>query len=247
MKTRILVAFFIYSTFVFSQKNKSSSPFNTKEVFDFQFGKNISHEFPIATVNSNYDEEPIFRIHPNHLIGHTNEINNVRIISMTGIPKELNADVDVFKTPTSDFEIKFGIKGKLNHEINRKISVWLEYDYTVNGKTFVEEKGIENFVLKTKVPHQLEKTLQEGKKIQNLMAYPNPMVLNTTITLESSVSKEVHFQVINILGKEVYSKHIKVIAGKNHINFERNQLPKGVYIYRVRAGREIVSKRLIIQ
>ena len=246
MKVQTIAFFLVYSTFVFSQKEEHPS-FDRKKGFDFQFENNISHEFPVAMAYTSYDQELIFSVRPNRFIGRAREINNVRVTSVTGIPKGLNAEFGILKHSNSDFEIKFDLKGRLNHEINRKISVGLEYNYTVDGEIFVEEKGVESFIFKTKVPHQLEKTRQEEQKIQNLMAYPNPMVSNTTITLESLVSEDVNFQIINILGKEVYSKRIKIVAGKNYINFKRNQLPKGVYIYRVRVGREIVSKRLIIQ
>ena len=248
MRTFItLFVLFICHIFLFSQEKSDDYPFNTKGSLGSQFDKNINYEFPIASANYKYDEEMKFSLRPNKFIGSKIEIKDVRITSVKGIPKGFNANVGVLKTPNSNFEVKFNIHGKLNHEINRKISVGLEYDYTAMGEGLVKEKEVRNFSLKTKAPYEIEKNAQENKKIKSLIAYPNPMVLNTTVTIESSVSEEIHFQVVNVLGKEVYSKHIKIIEGKNHINFNRNQLPKGIYIYRVRCGREIVSKRLIVQ
>jgi len=51
----------------------------------------------------------------------------------------------------------------------------------------------------------------------------------------------------NLLGTTVYEETINAKTGYNSIQFYRNNLTKGMYIYTLQTESEIVSKRLIIQ
>ena len=85
------------------------------------------------------------------------------------------------------------------------------------------------------------------ESIFSLAAYPNPLTVKSKINFTSTTSQEVVFSVKNILGKIMYSERLETKAGFNSIQFNRNNLPQGMYIYSIQTENEIVSKRLIIK
>lgn len=87
----------------------------------------------------------------------------------------------------------------------------------------------------------------QEKSIDKLIASPNPFVNSTTISFQSSQKQEVFFMVKNVLGRTVYNKVIRVVAGNNTIPFEKNDLKSGMYIYAVQTANQTLSKRFVIK
>ncbi|MDD3723745.1 MAG: T9SS type A sorting domain-containing protein [Lutibacter sp.] len=81
----------------------------------------------------------------------------------------------------------------------------------------------------------------------SVSAYPNPFVSDTRINFKSTKAQTIVFTVKNLLGTTVYEEQINASVGYNTIPFNRNSLTKGMYIYSLQTGIEIVSKRLIIK
>lgn len=88
---------------------------------------------------------------------------------------------------------------------------------------------------------------QGEKSITNLSASPNPMMVKSSITFESTVSQIVIFEVKNILGKSVVKQKVQTTAGLNEINFLKDNLPAGMYLYSIQTDSEILTKRLVIK
>lgn len=83
--------------------------------------------------------------------------------------------------------------------------------------------------------------------LTSISATPNPFTVKTTISFKSSQKQVIEFYVKNLLGKSVFSKTITTKKGLNSINFERNDISKGMYIYTLQTDSEVISKRLVIR
>ncbi|PID70899.1 MAG: hypothetical protein CR985_02495 [Flavobacteriales bacterium] len=84
-------------------------------------------------------------------------------------------------------------------------------------------------------------------EIEKIMATPNPFSVTTRINFISNAKVDIIFCVKDLIGNTVYTKKIKTKIGKNSISFFRNQLASGIYIYSVKTGNEVFSKRLVIK
>lgn len=77
--------------------------------------------------------------------------------------------------------------------------------------------------------------------------YPNPFNPTTTITYQIPSAGEVSLKVFDVLGKEVavlvedYRE-----PGKYSLNFDAGNLSSGVYIYTIKAGNFVSSKKLML-
>jgi hypothetical protein len=89
--------------------------------------------------------------------------------------------------------------------------------------------------------------LPQGKTISNVSAFPNPSNNKTLVSFDSTLEQTVFFEVKNVLGKSVYKQKHIAISGLNEINFQKENLTAGMYIYSIQTDTEIVSKRLVIK
>jgi len=78
-------------------------------------------------------------------------------------------------------------------------------------------------------------------------AYPNPFKNKTTIYFTSNTNEEVTVRIQSILGKIVFFKKMQAIQGKNAIDFYKNKLSEGIYVYTVATKNNKISKRLVIK
>lgn len=83
--------------------------------------------------------------------------------------------------------------------------------------------------------------------INQVNAYPNPFKDKTTIYFTADSNQEVTLRIQNILGKIVYLKKIQAISGKNAIDFYRDKLSEGIYLYTIATKNNKISKRLVIK
>ncbi len=77
--------------------------------------------------------------------------------------------------------------------------------------------------------------------------YPNPFNPSTTIKFGLPESEFVNISIYNMLGQKIrtiVNKEMK--AGYHEINFQVNDLASGMYIYHLRAGKNVESKRMSI-
>ena len=77
--------------------------------------------------------------------------------------------------------------------------------------------------------------LEEIEFINQLKLYPNPAQDMITINLESTETRELTFEVLNIVGNVVMNKQVQVLAGENEHSFDLGKLPDGYYFVRIRS------------
>ncbi len=78
--------------------------------------------------------------------------------------------------------------------------------------------------------------------------YPNPFNPSTTIAYGVPETGEVTLQVFDILGRKVATllNGERKSAGRYTINFDASNLASGMYIYRLRAGNTVITKKLTL-
>lgn len=89
--------------------------------------------------------------------------------------------------------------------------------------------------------------IPQGKTITSVSAFPNPSNNKTLVSFDSSLEQTVFFEVKNVLGKSVFKQKYIANSGLNEINFQKENLTPGMYIYSIQTDTEIVSKRLVIK
>ncbi|MDZ7717554.1 MAG: T9SS type A sorting domain-containing protein [Balneolaceae bacterium] len=77
--------------------------------------------------------------------------------------------------------------------------------------------------------------------------YPNPFNPTTVISYQLPVSSEVRLEVYDMLGRNVATLvNEQVSAGRHTVNFDARNLSSGVYLYRLVAGSQIMTRKLTI-
>jgi subtilisin-like proprotein convertase family protein len=82
----------------------------------------------------------------------------------------------------------------------------------------------------------------------SVSVYPNPMLTTAAFHLYLEKDATVSLRVTDILGKAVVTVlngHVQ--AGPTQIEFNRNDLPSGVYLYRMEIGHSVKTGKIIIQ
>ena len=76
--------------------------------------------------------------------------------------------------------------------------------------------------------------------------YPNPFNPTTVISYQLKVRSFISLKVYNMLGGEVATLvDEKKEAGSYSVTFTPNNLPSGIYFYRLRGGEEVMTKKMV--
>lgn len=78
--------------------------------------------------------------------------------------------------------------------------------------------------------------------------YPNPFNPSTTIEFGLTKEMDIELRVYNILGQEVMTliNGQLMKAGVYKVNFKASDLASGTYVYRLKAGSQIMSKKMLL-
>jgi len=104
-----------------------------------------------------------------------------------------------------------------------------------------------SFAQQNEKDHVIIKKNEQHTTLSSVSAYPNPFNVTTKINFQSTKIQLVEFTVKNLLGKTVYLEQVNCEIGYNAIQFNRDDLIKGMYIYTLQTENEIISKRLVIK
>jgi hypothetical protein len=78
--------------------------------------------------------------------------------------------------------------------------------------------------------------------------YPNPFSTRTTIRFELAEAGPVTLEVMNVMGQVVYQSSPETKpAGSHAFVLERNDLSKGVYFFTLTAGKQKVTRKMILE
>lgn len=77
--------------------------------------------------------------------------------------------------------------------------------------------------------------------------YPNPFNPSTNINFNLPESGLVTLKVYNLLGQEIAELvNDRMVSGSHSINFDASGLSSGVYIYRLQAGNQVQTKKMML-
>lgn len=77
--------------------------------------------------------------------------------------------------------------------------------------------------------------------------YPNPFNPNTKIEIALPIRAQTKVMIYDLLGREVMTLiNQELNAGKYEINIDANNLPSGVYFYKIQSGDFIQTKKMIL-
>jgi hypothetical protein len=77
--------------------------------------------------------------------------------------------------------------------------------------------------------------------------YPNPFNSSTVVKYYIKQQSDVLFELFDAAGREVRSFAQKSVApGFNHFTFDAGALATGVYFYRITAGSNVDSKKMVL-
>ena len=77
--------------------------------------------------------------------------------------------------------------------------------------------------------------------------YPNPFNQTTTIKFSLEKIEKVKIKVFNMLGQKVETiLHKQLPAGSHQVEFTANDLPSGVYLYKIESGQYYKFKKMIL-
>ena len=108
-----------------------------------------------------------------------------------------------------------------------------------NKKMETPEEGLLTDVEIKKPEAPLEFSLEQN--------YPNPFNPETTINYELPITDYVEITVFNVLGQKVHSLvNRRQTAGQYSVTFNAEGLPSGLYIYQIKAGNFIQTRKMIL-
>jgi len=96
----------------------------------------------------------------------------------------------------------------------------------------------------TTVSNEAEQLPFETRLEQN---FPNPFNPSTSINFSINKAQTVRLSVFDILGREVATLVNKTLTSGNHsVQFDASSLSSGMYIYRLQAGTQTITKKMML-
>ncbi|MBC6607058.1 S8 family serine peptidase [Hymenobacter sp. BT188] len=91
-------------------------------------------------------------------------------------------------------------------------------------------------------------TATKGTVAQETVAYPNPFSGTTTINYYVAEEGPVSVEVFSTMGRKVQTLVSGSEAAGNHqVKFDAGNLSRGTYLYKVKTGANVTTKRLVVQ
>lgn len=75
---------------------------------------------------------------------------------------------------------------------------------------------------------------------------PNPSSGWTQVQVNAQIGGNFDFVVSDMLGRKLHRERVAILPGDNTIEYNGSHLPDGVYLYSLSNGREMVSRKMII-
>lgn len=75
---------------------------------------------------------------------------------------------------------------------------------------------------------------------------PNPTSGWTQIQVDAQSGGAFDFIVSDMLGQQLHRQRVAILPGENTIDFNGSHLPNGVYLYSLSNGREMVTRKLVV-
>jgi hypothetical protein len=81
----------------------------------------------------------------------------------------------------------------------------------------------------------------------SIQTVPNPVAGIAQIKINSQISGEFQFQLVDLLGNRIAQRQIHIMDGTNSIEFDASQLPNGLYLAQLRNDNGQVAQKIVVQ
>jgi hypothetical protein len=81
----------------------------------------------------------------------------------------------------------------------------------------------------------------------SIQTVPNPAAGIAQIKINSQITGQFQFQLIDLLGNRITQRQINMIAGENNIEFDASLLPNGLYLAQLRNEIGQVAQKIVVQ
>ena len=102
-------------------------------------------------------------------------------------------------------------------------------------------------VLTIRVIQQLPTSIPERSALEATTLWPNPVVEQLSLTLNSSRSGNLTLSIVDLSGREVSRSNASVAAGNNMLPLDVHELKAGMYVLRLMNGSNSASIRFVKQ
>lgn len=82
--------------------------------------------------------------------------------------------------------------------------------------------------------------------LAGVRSVPNPFTTRTSIEFQLNRQGPVSVSVFNLLGEEIWKQTTQGKVGVNKLSFEAGELQEGIYLYKVRSGKETFTGRMVL-
>lgn len=153
----------------------------------------------------------------------------------------LTGDMQDFVIPVEDFQNNFGENNPTLNDVVTIVFTMASDDGSMQSKTM----DLQDLRLSQQSALSVNEYELENHTVG---AYPNPMVNSTTLKFTLAQNETVQLVVYNQLGKQVYNKPFKAVAGTNEMSFYKNNLSSGLYFCKIISEQhQIETLKLIIK
>ncbi|MEM9921581.1 MAG: T9SS type A sorting domain-containing protein [Bacteroidota bacterium] len=83
--------------------------------------------------------------------------------------------------------------------------------------------------------------LSEGQ----INIFPNPFTASTNIELELTKATDVQVTMYNVIGRQMYNRNYGLLNGRQQLNINGGDLPKGAYLLQLYLDEQLITRRVI--
>ena len=145
------------------------------------------------------------------------------------------------------------VYGSMHHVVDDKVRLIYQRDFepglAVRGDEDIPDNNdivyleIDTVGLWSNTPT----SINEIKDNFSLNLYPNPAINSTTLEVYSDNNSDIEINIIDVLGKNVFSEKTKVYSGKNIKTLDVSNLQQGVYFINTSINNNVISKKLTVK
>lgn len=89
--------------------------------------------------------------------------------------------------------------------------------------------------------------VSESEELKGFTVYPNPADEVLNVTFESVNSGSAQVRILDMMGRVVLNQNIVNAAGKQNVQFNLNNLAKGIYQLEVKKGEEVLTGKVLVK
>ncbi|UCF64037.1 MAG: T9SS type A sorting domain-containing protein, partial [bacterium] len=134
------------------------------------------------------------------------------------------------------------------HEIFGQQAVFLGFGFEAITSETDRQTLLRRILEFMQIPVSIENfSASIPKQIRLFQNYPNPFNPTTVISWQLAVGSHVHLTIYNLQGRRVKTLLSAFqLAGFHSIDFDASDLASGIYFYRLEAGRDAKTKKMVV-